>query len=94
MGGNLGRLPRGSSRAPPIRCRECRLVVNHASLNLNASAAAVNAADGTGTGGGTPTGGGTVTAARSLWSRVKGAAKWVKDHVVIGLHNIGYKGTF
>ena len=26
--------------------------------------------------------------------RVKGAAKWVKNHVVIGLHNIGIKGTF
>jgi hypothetical protein len=32
--------------------------------------------------------------AKSVWGRIKGAAKWVKDHVVIGLHNIGIKGTF
>ena len=71
----------------------------HAPLVANApAAAAVDAApgaDGTDTGGGgTPTDGGDTVMARSLWSRVKGAAKWVKDHVVIGLHNIGYKGTF
>lgn len=70
----------------------------HAPLVANVPAAvAVNAAPsvgGTGTGG-TPTGGGGGTVmARSLWDRVKGAAKWVKNHVVIGLHNIGIKGTF
>jgi hypothetical protein len=70
----------------------------HAPLVANgATAMAVSAATsigGTGTGG-TPTGGsGGTVMARSLWDRLKGAAKWVKNHVVIGLHNIGYKGTF
>ncbi|MEV7343602.1 hypothetical protein [Streptomyces sp. NPDC093544] len=31
---------------------------------------------------------------RSIWSRVKSAAKWAKDHVVIGLRYIGIKGRF
>ena len=30
----------------------------------------------------------------SLWSRLKDAAVWVKDHVVIGLNKIGLKGKF
>ena len=30
----------------------------------------------------------------SFFSRIKAAARWVKDHVVIGLHNIGIKGKF
>ena len=30
----------------------------------------------------------------SFWSRVKAAARWVKDHVVIGLNKIGIKGKF
>jgi hypothetical protein len=43
----------------------------------------------------TPTAGNdTASAKRSLWSRVKAAAKWAKDHVVIGLNKIGLKGTF
>jgi hypothetical protein len=66
-----------------------------APLNLGAGAAAVDGVvDGTGTGGGSPDGGGETVMARSLWSRLKGAAKWVGNHIVIGLHNIGYKGTF
>lgn len=32
--------------------------------------------------------------ARSLWDRLKGAAKWVKNHVTATLHSIGIKGTF
>ncbi len=36
----------------------------------------------------------SVRGGRSFWSRVKGAAKWVKDHVVIGLKSIGIKGKF
>ncbi len=35
-----------------------------------------------------------VRGGRSFWSRVKAAAKWVKDHVVIGLNKIGIKGKF
>jgi hypothetical protein len=31
---------------------------------------------------------------RSFWDRVKSAAKWAKDHVVIGLRYIGIKGRF
>jgi len=31
---------------------------------------------------------------RSFWGAVKGAATWVKNHVVAGLHSIGIKGTF
>jgi len=30
----------------------------------------------------------------SVWSGIKSAAKWVKNHVVIGLNKIGIKGTF
>jgi len=30
----------------------------------------------------------------SFVSRLKAAAKWVKDHVVIGLNKIGIKGKF
>lgn len=30
----------------------------------------------------------------SIWSRLKAAARWVKDHVVIGLNKIGLKGKF
>jgi len=30
----------------------------------------------------------------SFFNRLKKAAKWVKDHVVIGLKYIGYKRTF
>ena len=36
----------------------------------------------------------SVRGGRSFWSRVKRAAKWVKDHVVIGLKSIGIKGKF
>lgn len=35
-----------------------------------------------------------VRGGRSFWSRVKAAARWVKDHVVIGLNKIGIKGKF
>jgi hypothetical protein len=31
---------------------------------------------------------------RSFWGTVKAAAKWAKDHVVIGLRYIGIKGRF
>lgn len=66
-----------------------------APLSLGAGAAFDGVVDGTGTGGdGSPDGGGDTVMARSLWSRLKGAAKWVGNHIVIGLHNIGYKGTF
>jgi len=41
-----------------------------------------------------PSGGNTVAAKKSLWGKIKAAAKWAKDHIVIGLHNIGIKGTF
>jgi hypothetical protein len=62
-------------------------------VQVNASAA-VNSASG-GTVVVTPPGGGnTVAAKKSLWGKIKGAAKWAKDHIVIGLHNIGIKGTF
>ena len=30
----------------------------------------------------------------SVWGSIKKAAKWVKDHVVIGLNKIGIKGKF
>lgn len=40
-----------------------------------------------------PAGDGTAEA-RSLWDRLKGAAKWVKNHVTATLHSIGIKGTF
>lgn len=30
----------------------------------------------------------------SFVSRLKGAARWVKNHVVIGLNKIGIKGKF
>ena len=30
----------------------------------------------------------------SFLNRLKKAAKWVKDHVVVGLKYIGYKRTF
>jgi hypothetical protein len=36
----------------------------------------------------------TVRGGKSFWDRVKSAAKWVKDHVVIGLNKIGIKGKF
>ena len=65
-----------------------------ASAPAAADVDAAPGADGTDTGGGTPTDGGDTVMARSLWSRLKGAAKWVGNHIVIGLHNIGYKGTF
>ena len=39
-----------------------------------------------------------VRGGKSFWGRVKDgvkrAAKWVKDHVVIGLRSIGFKGRF
>ena len=35
-----------------------------------------------------------VRGGKSLWDRVKAAAKWVKDHVVGGLRSIGIKGKF
>jgi hypothetical protein len=35
-----------------------------------------------------------VRGGKSFWDRVKRAAKWVKDHVVIGLDKIGIKGKF
>ena len=35
-----------------------------------------------------------VRGGRSFWGAIKRAAKWVKDHVVIGLRNIGIKGKF
>jgi hypothetical protein len=31
---------------------------------------------------------------RSFWGWVKAAAKWTKDHVVLGLKYIGIKGKF
>lgn len=31
---------------------------------------------------------------RSFWGWVKKAAKWAKDHIVIGLNKIGIKGKF
>jgi len=36
----------------------------------------------------------SVHGGRSLWGWVKAGAKWVKDHVVLGLKYIGIKGTF
>ena len=30
----------------------------------------------------------------SIWSGIKRAARWVKDHVAIGLRSIGIKGKF
>ena len=42
----------------------------------------------------TPPPGNGVSAARSVWGAIKGAAKWVGKHVVIGLNKIGVKGTF
>jgi hypothetical protein len=30
----------------------------------------------------------------SIWSGIKRVARWAKDHVVIGLHKLGFKGTF
>lgn len=36
----------------------------------------------------------SVRGGKSFWSRVKAAAKWVKNHVVIGLNKIGIKGKF
>jgi hypothetical protein len=30
----------------------------------------------------------------SIWSGIKSAARWVKDHVVLGLKSIGIKGKF
>ena len=30
----------------------------------------------------------------SIWGGIKRAARWVKDHVVAGLHSIGIKGKF
>lgn len=35
-----------------------------------------------------------VRGGRSFWGWVKKAAKWTKDHVVIGLRSIGIKGHF
>jgi hypothetical protein len=35
-----------------------------------------------------------VRGGRSFWQKVKAGAKWVKDHVVIGLKSIGIKGKF
>jgi hypothetical protein len=35
-----------------------------------------------------------VRGGRSFWGSVKAAAKWVKDHVVVGLKSIGIKGKF
>ena len=35
-----------------------------------------------------------VRGGKSFWDRVKAAAKWVKDHVVLGLKSIGIKGKF
>ena len=67
--------------------------VTAAATTPAANAGVTGVVGGNGTGG-TPTGGGTVAAKKSLWDRLKGAAKWVKNHVVIGLHNIGIKGTF
>ena len=36
----------------------------------------------------------SVRGGKSFWSRLKAAAKWVRDHVVIGLDKIGIKGKF
>jgi hypothetical protein len=36
----------------------------------------------------------SVRGGRSFWGWVKRAARWVKDHVVAGLHSIGIKGKF
>ena len=41
-----------------------------------------------------PPAGDDTAAAKSLWDRVKGAAKWVKNHVTATLSSIGIKGTF
>jgi hypothetical protein len=41
-----------------------------------------------------PPTGGTTVAAKSLWGKIKAAAKWAKDHIAIGLDHIGIKGTF
>jgi hypothetical protein len=30
----------------------------------------------------------------SIWGGIKRAARWVKDHVVLGLKSIGIKGKF
>jgi hypothetical protein len=35
-----------------------------------------------------------VRGGRSFWGSIKAAAKWVKDHVVVGLKSIGIKGKF
>ena len=35
-----------------------------------------------------------VRGGRSFWGWVKHAAKWTKDHVVLGLKSIGIKGKF
>jgi len=31
---------------------------------------------------------------KSIWGHIKDAAKWVGNHVVVGLHYIGIKGSF
>lgn len=36
----------------------------------------------------------TVRGGRSFWGSVKAAAKWCKNHIVIGLNKIGIKGKF
>jgi hypothetical protein len=30
----------------------------------------------------------------TFWSRLKSVGRWIKNHVVIGLHSIGIKGKF
>ena len=89
----------GATHAPPVAQAAATNAAGAANgtpvpnpLRSVASAAVVTGVPGSGAG--SPSSGGQVSAAKSLWGRIKGAAKWVKDHVVIGLHNIGVKGKF
>jgi len=36
----------------------------------------------------------SVRGGRSFWGSLKAAAKWCKNHIVIGLNKIGIKGKF
>jgi hypothetical protein len=36
----------------------------------------------------------TVRGGKSIWGHIKAGARWVKDHVVITLHSIGFKTKF
>jgi hypothetical protein len=92
--------PVAAIRVAPVPAMQMPLVARATPLvsgTPNASAVRVNVAVSTLSAGDVPVNpgpGGTVMAKKSLADRLKAAARWAKDHIVIGLNKIGIKGTW